>query len=192
MGNTNTNPVASAESKALAIHYMKTLVDVARESFLILDSDLKVISANPVFYQTFQVGSVQTENVYLYDLGNGQWNIPELRSLLEKILPEKKVVLNYEVVHNFETIGQKIMQLNAKQIDTVQLIILAIEDITTRKGLENQLSDTVKGLELKIAERTQELTDRVNELEMVNKNMVNRELKMIELKKEIESLKSKK
>ena len=80
------------ESKELALYYMKTLVDVAMESFLILDSDLRVVSGNPIFYQNFKVIPEQTEGISLYKLGNGQWNIPELKKLLEDILPNKKVV----------------------------------------------------------------------------------------------------
>jgi hypothetical protein len=147
-----------------------------------------VVSANPIFYQTFLVSPEKTENKLLYELGNGQWNIPELRNLLERILPDKKIVTNYEVTHFFETIGEKTMLLNAREIDTVQLIILAIEDISPRKTLENKLAEYTKGLEAKVAERTSELTDRVKELETLNKNMVGRELKMIELKKENEEL----
>lgn len=179
----------SENSKKVALHYMETLVEVARESFLILDSDLRVISANPVFYQNFQVSKEQTENVLLYELGNGQWNIPELRKLMEKILPDKKVVKDYEVTHVFETIGKKTILLNARQIDTVQLIVLAMEDITARKELENKLAEHTKGLEIKVDERTEELQNRVKELEELNKTMVGRELKMVELKKEIEALK---
>jgi len=181
----------SKESKELALHYMQTLVDVARESFLILDHDLRVISANPTFYETFRVTPAQTENKFLYKLGNGQWNIPELQKLLEEILPEKKIVKDYEVKHTFETIEEKTMQLNARQIDTVQLIILAIEDITVREQLEEKLSEYTKGLEVKVAERTKELEKKIAELEIANKNMVGRELKMVELKKEIENLKKK-
>ena len=177
------------ESKELALHYMQTLVEVARESFLILDHDLRVISANEVFYRNFRVTPVQTENKLLYELGNGQWNIPELKRLMEDILPRQKVVKDYEVTHVFETIGEKTMLLNARQIDTVQLIILAIEDISDRKSLEKKLAVYTKGLEAKIAERTQELACRVEELERINKTMVGRELKMVELKKEMEELK---
>lgn len=178
----------SKESKELALHYMRTLVEVARESFLILESDLKVISASPIFYQTFQVNPAQTENKLLYQLGNGQWDIPVLRKLLEEILPKKKVVKNYEVTHDFESIGAKTMQLNARQIDSVQLIILAIEDITDKINLEKKLAEYTKGLEKKVDERTKELAGRVVELEALNKTMVGRELKMVELKKEIEIL----
>ncbi len=177
------------ESKDLALHYMETLVDVARESFVLLDPNLRVISANPIFYETFQVLPKQTENVLLYALGNGQWDISKLKKMLEEVLPQKKVVKDYEVRHTFEKIGRKTMLLNAKQVDSVQLIILAIEDITGRKDLEEKLAGYTKGLEDKIAERTVELANRVKELESLNKSMVGRELKMVELKKEIEGLK---
>ena len=176
------------ESKELALHYMKSLVDVARESFLILDAKLKVISGNPIFYQIFRVTPEQTENKFIYELGNGQWNIPELKRLLENILPERKDVKNYEVKHNFQTIGDKTIELNAKQIDSVQLIILAMEDITEKRTLETKLSEYTKVLEIKVAERTKELADRIKELERINKIMVGREMKMIELKKELEKL----
>lgn len=178
------------ESKSLALHYMKTLVEVARESFLILDEQLRVLSANPIFYDTFLVEPSQTEHKFIYDLGNGQWNIDLLRGLLEKILPEKKVVKNFEVTHVFETIGEKTMLLNARQIDSVQLIILAIEDISVRKDLEKKLSEYTKELEVKVLKRTGELIDRVKELESLNKIMAGREIKMMELKKEIENLKT--
>jgi len=190
--NVNNNQVKesnSKESKELALHYMQTLVDVARESFLILDSDMRIISANPIFYQNFQVTRAQTEGKLLYELGNGQWNIPELRDLMEKILPEKKIVKNFIVTHVFETIGKKTMQLNAKRIDTVQLIILAMEDITVRENLEEKLAQFAKDQAAKIAEQTKELSDRIKELEDANKSMVGRELKMVELKKEIKELK---
>ncbi|HTE48776.1 MAG TPA: hypothetical protein VK675_02635 [Candidatus Paceibacterota bacterium] len=177
------------ESKQLALHYMKTLTDVARESFLILGPDLKVISVNPIFYDTFKVSRNETEGKLLFDLGNGQWDIAELKELLLKILPEKKLVNDFEVKHNFETIGEKTMLLNAGQIDSVQLIILAIEDISVRKGLEKKLAEHAKDLETGITERTSELSERVKELESLNKAMVGRELKMAELKKEIENLK---
>ena len=180
------------ESKKLVLHYMETLVDVARESFLILDSSLRVISANPTFYKVFRVVVKETEGKLLYDLGNGQWDIPELRKLLEEILPKKKVVKDYEVTHNFEIIGKRTILLNARQVDTVQLIILAMEDITERNNLEEKLSEHAKDLEKTVLERTKELADRVKELESLNQTMVGRELKMVELKKEIEELKKKK
>ncbi len=187
MTNSKIKAQELIESKQAALHYMKTLVDVARESFLILDADLRVLSANPTFYQNFQVLPDKTEGKFIYELGNGQWNIPQLMGLLEKILPEKKVIKNYEVTHIFEAIGEKTILLNAKQIDAVQLIILAMEDITERKQLEGKIVEYTEGLEKKISERTKQLADKVKELESINKSMVGRELKMVELKKEIES-----
>jgi nitrogen-specific signal transduction histidine kinase len=187
----DTQQNSSKDSKELALHYMKTLVDVARESFLILDSDLRVVEANPTFYDNFKVTSKETENVLVYKLGNGQWDIPELKKLLEEILPKKKEVRNYDVTHVFETIGEKTIVLNAKQIDSSQLIIIAMEDVTEKKGLEGKLAEYAKGLEIEVAKRTKELSDKIKELETLNKTMVGRELKMVELKKEIEELKKK-
>ena len=190
MANDKTIPNGQNNSRDVALHYMETLVDVARESFLILGSDLKVFSANPTFYESFQVTREETEKKFIYDLGNGQWDIPELNNLLEKILPEEKTVKNFEVTHDFEQIGQKTMLLNASQIDSVQLIILAIEDITDRKNLETKLAEYTKDLEAKVSERTKELNERIKELEMLNKTMVGRELKMAELKEEIEKMRN--
>lgn len=173
------------------MHYMEMLVDLARESFLVLDPDLRVVLANPTFYQNFQVLPKQTEGKFVYELGNGQWNIPKLRELLEGILPKEKVVRDYEVEHNFQTIGEKTILLNARRIDQAQLIIICMEDITTRKNLEKKLAEHTKDLEIQVAERTAELANQVKELELTNKSMVGRELKMVELKKEIEDLKKK-
>lgn len=191
MKQNNTIHNESGEQKSTALHYFKTLVDVARESFLILDADLRVIAANPTFYQNFQVTSSQTENILLYELGNGQWNIPELRRLLEEILPDKKVVRDFEVAHVFEVVGEKTILLNARQIDSVQLIILALEDITDRKRLEKKMIEYTRGLEDIVSERTEKLVKKVLELETLNKTMVGRELKMVELKEKIETLKKK-
>jgi len=168
---------------------MTTLVEVAREAFLIMDADLRVISANDVFYHIFRVEPSQTEGKLLYELGNGQWDIPEFRRLLEEILPLKKVVKDFEVKHIFETIGEKTIVLNARQIDTVQLIILAMEDVTVQDELTKKLAEYTAKLEAKGIKQTTELVERVNELEALNKTMVGRELKMVELKKEVENLK---
>lgn len=181
-------PIKKAD-KELALHYMKTLVDVARESFLILDANFKVISGNPLFYHTFKTSPKQTEGKFLYELGNGQWDIPELRKLLGEILPKQKTVTDYEVKHVFKQIGEKTIVLNARQIDAVQLIILAFEDITERKKMEEKVARHAKDLTVEVEKRTKELTDKMRELEAANKSMVGRELKMVELKKENRNLK---
>lgn len=189
--NTQPPQNVTTESREIALHYMKTLVEVARESFLILDPELRVVLANPTFYENFQVSAALTENVFLYELGNGQWDIPALRSLLEEILPLKKVVKDFEVTHSFQKIGTKTILLNARQIDidTAHMIVLAMEDITIRKDLEQQLAAYTSGLEQTVAKRTGEIAERVQELELLNKVMVGRELKMIELKQELEQYK---
>ncbi len=119
-----------------------------REPLVVLDSDLKVVKANHSFYQTFNIKPDETEGILIYDLGNRQWNIPKLRELLEDILPENSVFNDFEVEHNFETIGRKIMHLNARRIYTksnqTQLILLAIEDVTDRENYKRNLEELVK------------------------------------------------
>jgi len=176
----------------VAIHYLRTFSDTAREPFLILDPDLKVVGANESFYKNFQVTKKDTEGQMIYELGNGQWNIPELRKLLEDILPQKKVFNDYEVSHDFPTIGLKIMLLNARKLDDTHQILLAIEDITARKAIEIKLASYTKELEKTVGEKTTELTARIDELEKINKLMIGRELKMAELKDEITELKKQK
>ncbi|MDD5342574.1 MAG: PAS domain-containing protein [Patescibacteria group bacterium] len=173
-----------------ALYYISSFCNTAREPFLILNPDLRVVAANTAFYKIFQVAKEGTENQLIYDLGNGQWNIPELRRLLENILPQKKSLNDFEVTHEFPNIGLKIMILNARQLDATQQILLAIEDITLKKTIEKKLADYTKNLEKGIAEKTAELEARVDELSKLNKLMVGRELKMVELKKEIKQLKN--
>ena len=122
--------------KVDAVIHAQDIIAIVREPFLVLDSSLHVVTANPSFYKTFKVLKKNTEGILVYKLGNGQWNIPELRKLLEDILPEKKNTKNYKVAHNFPSIGQKVMLLHARQIDSVQLILLAIEDVTNVHKLE--------------------------------------------------------
>ena len=124
----------------------KDIVETIREPLLVLDSDLKVILANQSFYDSFKVKPEETVGQLIYDLGNKQWNIPKLRELLETILPEKTSFDNYEVEHDFATIGKRVMLLNARQIERGEgeerIILLAIEDITERRQLEDQLKDS--------------------------------------------------
>lgn len=110
------------------------IVDTVRDGLLVLDSDLNVVSANRTFYASFHEQPETTIGQRLFNLGNGQWDIPKLRELLEEIIPQTSTVENYEVEHNFPSIGRKIMLLNARKIfrdgNNVQFLLLAIEDIT--------------------------------------------------------------
>ncbi len=189
--NHNNHKTAGKSERETAFYYLKTFADVAREPFLILDADLKVVGANLSFYKTFQVSKEQTEGQFLYGLGNGQWNIPQLQVFLQTILPEKKSINDFEVTHDFPGIGMKTMLLNAMQLDTTQQILLAIEDITVKKVVEKKLADYTKDLEKGVAKKTEELKARINELSEMNRMMVGRELKMKEMKKRIIELEGK-
>ena len=118
-----------------------------RQPIVVLNFDLKVVKANRSFYQMFNIKPDETEGILIYDLGNRQGNIPKLRELLEGILSEDTVFNDFEVEHTFETIGRKIMHVNARQICTkpsqTQLIILAIEDVTEREEQKRNLEELV-------------------------------------------------
>jgi two-component system CheB/CheR fusion protein len=118
--------------------FAQSIVDTVREPLVVLTHKLRVHSANESFYRTFQVTRGDTEGRLIYELGNQQWNIPELRRLLEEVLPQAKQLDDFMVEHAFETIGHRVMLLNARQIDSVQLILLALQDITERRRGETE------------------------------------------------------
>ena len=140
---TPENKVEGILISVVDIHDMKQLssaiVETINEPLLVLDSGFRVLSANAAFYQKFKVAPEETENRLLFNLGNGQWNIPQLRELLETVLPNKKVIENFRVAHDFPEIGHKVMSLNARQLyqDRIgtQKVLLAIEDLTDRNDI---------------------------------------------------------
>ncbi|MGP1386985.1 MAG: chemotaxis protein CheB [Thainema sp.] len=112
--------------------FTNAIVQTVREPLVVLDANLSVIMANHQFYQVFQVSSNDTEQRLIFNLGNGQWDIPQLRSLLHDLLPQNLQISDFEVTHDFETIGRKHMRLNARKMvrpDGDDLILLAIEEI---------------------------------------------------------------
>ncbi len=125
-----------------------SILDSIREPLLVLDADLIVVMANDSFYRTFDASPEHTEGVLIYELGNRQWDIPKLRELLEDILPQNTTFNDFEVEHNFETIGPKIMHLNARRIysneNQTQLILLAVEDVTEREYYKKDLEGMVE------------------------------------------------
>lgn len=154
--------------------YIKTVVDVVREPILILDNDFRVMAANDSFYRAFQVEPRDTERKIVYELGNGQWNIPALRKLLEDILPRNTFFKGFEVDHKFPFIGRKVMILNARQIhfkeDTVSelfppIILLAIEDVTEMMVVAETLASHAKQMEAKLTDRTHKLEIHIGKLE---------------------------
>lgn len=131
--------LAVREARELA----EGIVNAIRESLLILDENLLIISANNSFYKTFNVSQTDIEGKHIFDLGNGQWDIPGLRELLINIIPNATTFDNFEVKHDFPGIGKRIMLLNARKIyregNVPNIILLAIEDITERRTIEEKL-----------------------------------------------------
>ncbi len=127
--------------------YAEAIIETVRDPLVVLDKKLHVKTVNKAFIDFFQVTQEETLGKYIYDLNGGEWNIPELKKLLEDILPRNSFFNDYEVRHNFPKLGAKIMLLNARRVvleeNKTQLILLAIEDITELKEQEKQKDDFI-------------------------------------------------
>lgn len=126
----------------------QAVVDTIRESLLVLDKDLRVVTANRSFYRIFQMTRQDVEGLPIYVLGDGQWNIPELRLLLRKTATQRAVMEAYEIEQGFSGIGRRTMLLNARTVfceeKTDATILLAIEDITERRAKERELQEVLQ------------------------------------------------
>src|SRR3982750_160295 len=130
--------------------YALNIVDTVREPLLILDATLRVRSANRAFYQTFQVSREETEARLIYELGNGQWDIAALRTLLEDVVPKSSVFNDFELAHTFPAIGRRVMLLNARKLQAGhhgELLVLAMEDVTERRRVEEEVAKAKEAAE---------------------------------------------
>ena len=132
-----------ADVAEAAQEYLQSILDTGREPFVVLNRELRVQTANRAFYLGFQTDAARTVGHLVYELGDGQWDIPALRLLLEEIVPQNATVDNYEVTHNFPRIGSRTMLLNARKLyclgNHTEMLLLAMEDVTERRALESRL-----------------------------------------------------
>ena len=152
---------AAADLKAIET-FSQNIVDTVREPLLMLDTTLRVHSANRAFYQTFHVSLEETENRLIYELGNGQWDIPDLRRLLEDVVPKSSVFSDFELAHSFPVIGRRVMLLNARKLKAGnhgELLVLAMEDVTERRRAEEEVAK---------AKETAESANRTKSLFLAN------------------------
>lgn len=154
--------------------YITTVVDVLREPVLILDKNFKVLAANQAFYHLFQVEKADTEGKVIYTLGNGQWDIPALRKLLENILPKNTFFKGFEVEHNFPSIGHRTIVLNARHIHSRDkttselfppIIMIAMEDVSEIMSIASRLAQYTNQLEQTLSTRTKKLEVKIASLE---------------------------
>jgi PAS domain S-box-containing protein len=146
MSNDLTDSPQSEDALKVALDYAENIIATLREPFVVLNRDLRVKTANRSFFESFHVSREETENRLVFELGNGQWDIPLLRTLLNEVLSNSHPIHDFEVEHNFPDIGQRCMLLNARKFppesDNPQLILLAVEDVTDRKLAEAALADS--------------------------------------------------
>lgn len=156
-----------------ASDFTQAIVETIPAPLLVLDRSLLVLSANNAFYEKFKVSRTDTEGRYIYDIGSRQWNIPQLRGLLENILPQKAKIDNYEISADFPGLGAKIMMVNARVLSqpekAKEMILLSLEDITERKMAEGVLSRDKVKLEKLVQEGSQQLLDARVLLEKENR-----------------------
>ena len=159
------NPLADvAHGHSLA----EAIVDTVREPLVVLDRDLRVVAASRSFYRTFAVEPRNTQGRKLYELGDGQWNIPALRIVLEDVIPKHRTVEAYEVEHEFPAIGRRVMLLNARQVfdedGLGSALLVAIEDVTQRRDAEREKDELLRQKEVLL----QEMQHRVaNSLQII-------------------------
>jgi two-component sensor histidine kinase len=168
----NNQPfIENRDAHALA----QAIVDTVREPLLVLDANLRVLAASRSFYLTFRVAPADTQGRLLYALGDGQWDIPKLRLLLEKIVPEHGVMEDYEVEHQFPDIGKRTMLLNARKVFYADspntTLLLGIEDVTGRRALEREKDELLRLKDTLLREKDvllEELQHRVgNSLQII-------------------------
>jgi two-component sensor histidine kinase len=153
----------------------QAIVDTVREPLLVLDKDLRVLAASRSFYSTFQVVPSTTQGQLVYELGDGQWDIPELRLLLERIVPEHGVMDDYEVERQFPDLGKRTMLLNARKVfyegNSHTTLLLGIEDVTARRSLEREKEELLLKQQALLREKDvllEELEHRVgNSLQII-------------------------
>jgi two-component system CheB/CheR fusion protein len=152
--------------------FAESIVSTIREPLLVLDKSLRIKTANASFYKVFQAEELEIEGELFYQIQNHQWDDEVMRSLLEKILPEKLRLTDFEISIHFPGIGLRILLLNALQIvnhkNDEKLILLAIEDVTERKFVERRLQNSADDLENQIKERTASLKKSNEELRQTN------------------------
>lgn len=140
----------------------EAIVDTVREPLIVLDDALRVVVGSRSFYRAFNVTQQETEGRPVYELGNGQWNIPALRKLLEEIIPHHTTIEAYEVEHDFPGVGRRTMLLNARKVfyegNKSTSLLVAIDDITERRALELQKDELLRQKDLLL----QEMNHRIN------------------------------
>src|SRR5437763_5074939 len=198
MNETIPEPPLHETTKRVAVqplvadiqNFAQDVFDTVREPLLVLDAALRVRSANSAFYQTFHVSAAETESRQIYELGNGQWGVTALRTLLEDIVPTSSVFNDFELEHDFPVIGRRVMLLNARKLregSHAELLVLAMEDVTERRRAEGEVATAKEAAEtanrtksLFLANMSHELRTPLNAIlgfsEMLQEEAVERDL----------------
>ena len=152
----------------IALALSNAIIDTVRDPLLVLDEDQRITAASRSFYQTFKLAGQDLRGQVLFDIDGGQWNIPELRELLQTIAKDQETIEGYEVDREFPVIGRRTMLLNVRKVyyakGTRSSVLLAFEDVTDRRAVELQLRELMQEKDMLL----QEMQHRVsNSLQII-------------------------
>ena len=162
---SKVTPFAVVPDAAALAH---AIVDTVRDPLLVLDHDLRIVAASRAFYQIFHLVDEDVRGHLIYEIDDGQWNIPELRTILETIAKDHATVEGYEVDRDFPRVGRRIMLLNARKVFYEEgahtTTLLAFEDVTDRRAVEEQVQELLREKDMLL----QEMQHRVsNSLQII-------------------------
>ena len=145
-----SNNAALTEARDFAL----SIIETAGAPLLVLDSDLRIKAANPAFYRAFRISPGEAQGQLLYSVANGCWDLPRLREMLQHILPDHKMVQDFQIEQDFPGIGRRVLMLSARQLDNLQLILMGIDDVTARSELDLRLAAIVESSDDAIVSKT--------------------------------------
>ncbi|WP_194973904.1 chemotaxis protein CheB [Aquiflexum lacus] len=175
--------------------YSRAIISTLHEPLIVLDKDFRIKTSNDSFFRTFGIKKEDMEGNILFDLEEGEWNIPSLRELLEHIIPKNSSFTNFKVTHDFPRIGEKVFLLNANRIiqksHGEQLILLSFNDITETVRLQKKemevFTKDIEESKINNQELEKAVKIRTKQLDHSNRTLEERNNELGKLNKELES-----
>ena len=151
----NKKTINSLDDPEHGYIFTRAIIDTIQEPLIVLNENLQILAASKSFFEKFNLDIENTQGKMFYELNEGDWNIPDLRRLLEQVIPQNKIVENYEINHNFFGLGQRVMLINAREIryeNDQRKMLLVISDVTRQRKLEKENEQLIKQKDILLKE----------------------------------------